>query len=145
MSEKYTYYDDLEVGAVFGPFEYHLKEETIAEYLRALGIEDPIYIEEKEAKKQGFNGKIVPNTIATIYFMDSMNKAFSKRPPGGIHARQMFQFVNACMVGNTLATTLRITGKYIKKERKYVAIEGVTKNEEGEIIATESSIVIWAE
>lgn len=142
--EKTIYYDDLDVGHEFKPCEYTMTEETIRKYAEAIADQNPLYNDQEAAKKSPYGNIIAPPTSAAIYSI-SAYKTEGKTPPGGIHARQKFEFVKPVFPGDRLKVTARVKDKFIKKERKYVILDVTTANQKGEVVVRSEMTAIWSQ
>jgi len=127
--EELLTYDSVEVGTTFPP-------------LRAIQDEHPLFNDRDYAKGLGYKDVVAPPTTAAIYATRA-HKQKRKLPPGGIHAKQMFHFLRPVYPGDTLISTAKVADKYVKKEKKYVVIEVVTKNQDGETVVVSRSTGIW--
>ena len=145
MSDEFLYFQDLKIGDEFGPSVYQLTQKTITKYVEAVEDTSPMYVDSKQAKALGFESAVAPPAIAAIFFMDAVGKAFPNRPPGGIHSKQLFNFISAPKPGDILLTKLKIVDKYLKKAMKYVIIEGGTERQDGTLICLGRLTVIWSQ
>ena len=87
--------------------------------------------EDRLAAKEGYPGLVAPPTTAAIYALKGFLEEV-EMPPGGIHASQAFDFVQPAMAGDELTTTSTVGDKYEQRGRKFVIIEAVTKNQNGQ-------------
>jgi len=142
MSKKVLVYEELQVGQRFKPSTYTLTKETISKYAEAVEDYNPLYLDEEQARKSSFQGIIAHPTTAAIYSLNAIMTE-GEMPPGGIHAKQYFEFHAPVRPGDTLTTTATVIEKYIKRERKYVVFETVTLNQKGEKVVTGRMTAIW--
>jgi len=142
--EKTIYYDDMVVGREFKPYEYTMTKETIRKYAEAIADKNPLYNDEEAAKESPYGSIIAPPTSAAIYSI-SAYKTEGKTPPGGIHARQKFEFVKPVLPGDRLEIIARVKDKFIKKERKYVILDVTTTNQKGEVVVRSEMTAIWSQ
>jgi acyl dehydratase len=142
MAKKVLVYDELEVGQKFKPSTYTLTKETIKKYAEAVEDCNPIYLDETQARDSVFKGLIGHPTTAAIYSLNSIMTE-GEMPPGGIHAKQSFEFHAPVRPGDSLTTTATVVEKYIKREKKYVVFETTTVNQKGEKIVTGKMTAIW--
>jgi len=109
-------FDEVQIGEEFGPVEYVLSAETIAQYAEAIGDPHPWY-----TGNSPFDGPIAPPTIAALFQSKALRSEFSV-PPGTIHAKQEFEFLNPVKPGMRILSYGKIESKYMKRDRKYVEI-----------------------
>ena len=134
----YLLFDELEIGLTFPdkPVEYKVAAPTVDKYLAATGDTAA------EFEKSADGTQLAPLSLAAVYMIGAMKALPS--PPGGVHAKQKFVFHQPARVGDKLFTTCSIHKKYVKKERNYVVMETVTKNQDGELVTTGEITRIWA-
>jgi acyl dehydratase len=119
-----------------------LTKETIQKYAAAVEDMNPLYVEEELSKKSSFKGLIGHPTTAAIYTLSAIMTE-GEMPPGGIHAKQRFEFIHPPRPGDTLTTTAKVAEKYIKREKKYVVFETTTINQKGEKVVGGKMTAIW--
>ncbi|MDQ1002664.1 acyl dehydratase [Neobacillus niacini] len=142
VSKEYYLWDELEIGRRFPQVEYIVKDQTITEYNEAVQEKNDIYLSKENALKYGFDSTIAPPTMAAIYVMEAFKNI--PAPPGGIHAKQMFEFIKPTMAGDLLRTSVVVVDKYIKRNKKYVEMASETLNQEGDIIVKSLMTRIWS-
>ena len=142
MSKQLLVYDELQVGQKFKPTTYALTKETIEKYAEAVEDRNPLYLDETPAKNSSFKGLISHPTTAAIYSLSAIMTE-GEMPPGGIHAKQSFEFHTPARPADALTTTATVVDKYIKREKKYVVFETTTVNQKGEKIVTGKMTAIW--
>src|SRR5687767_11752136 len=116
-------YDDLKVGDSFPeqPARFAVTRDV------ALGFRRLTAASRIDGRAVPGDIVTVPPMLAAVYIRGAQNAL--KGPPGGIHAKQRFQFVKQIHFGDELETTLTIKDKYEKKGRRYVVSETLTKNQ----------------
>ena len=141
-------FDELEIGMEFPPTTYELTEKTVAKYIEVIEDRNPLYMDEGEARKSGFEGVIAPATNLCLYTKPSnilSGLSPKKRPPSGsVHAAQKYEFINVIKPGDVITSISKVVDKYLKKGRKYVRIETGCYNERGEKVAAGETTGIWA-
>lgn len=142
MTKKLLLFDELEVGREFQPSVYALTEETIQKYAAAVEDMNSLYQDKETAQKSSFKGLIGHPTTAAIYTLSAIMTE-GDMPPGGIHAKQYFEFVSPPRPGDTLTTQAKVVEKYIKRERNYVVFETTTVNQKGEKVVGGKMTAIW--
>ena len=92
----YRRYADLRVGSRFPsqPARYDMTAETVAAYRSIALGSSPV----GDAAKSD----VAPPTLAAVYIRPAQNAL--NGPPGGIHAKQQFEFFAAVKIGDTLET-----------------------------------------
>jgi acyl dehydratase len=142
--KKVLYFKDIEIGREFKPLIYKLTEETILKYCKAVGEEGKIFLDASVAKKEGYSALAAPPTTAAMYALKGFLEEV-EMPPGGIHASQVFDFVQPAVAGDELTTTSKVADKYETRGRKFVIIESETKNQNGQEIVRSKMTAVWPE
>jgi 3-hydroxybutyryl-CoA dehydratase len=145
---KWLLFDEIQEGMEFPPVQFELTPELIKKYCEAMGDVNPVYTDAEAAKKQGFAGPIAPATIVCIYAIPSALLSGYKPkmipPPGNIHYRQEYRFLNAARPGDRINVRSVVVHKEVRKGRKYVTIETAYLNQDGKTIAVGRITPIWA-
>ena len=132
-------YDDLEVGDTFPdqPARFAVTRDV------ALGFRRLVASSRIDGSDLPGDAGTVPPMLAAVYIRSAQNAL--RNPPGGIHAKQRFQFVKGIHVGDVLETTLTIKDKYVKKGRRYVVSETLTRNQKSEEVTRSEIVSIWGQ
>jgi hypothetical protein len=76
-------YSELNTGYEFPPASFQLDSTIVANYIKAVGDNSPVYQ----------NGKFVPPIAVAAFSMAALSKDISL-PPGAIHVSQEIELVN---------------------------------------------------
>ncbi|GAC1592580.1 MAG: hypothetical protein NVS3B5_23640 [Sphingomicrobium sp.] len=136
MSE-YRRYVDLHVGARFPeqPARYAVTEQAVADYRSIAGG--------SRSEGAAVDREVAPPTLAAVYIRPAQNAL--KAPPGGIHAKQQFDFFAAVRVGDILDTMLEVRELYERNGKKYVVSETTTHNQLGAIVCKGLITQVWGQ
>ncbi len=134
---KFRRYADLQVGARFPeqPARYEVTAQTVAAYRAIAKAPDT-------GRKEG-SSDVAPPTLAAVYIRPAQNAL--NGPPGGIHAKQQFDFFSPVRIGDTLETFLEVKELYERNGRKYVVSETVTCNHRGEVVCKGLITQVWGQ
>lgn len=138
-----AYFADLAPGQDWGVHHWTLTADFARGWREITGDDFPIYHDGPQARA-AYGAPIAPPSIAFIFLTEAIQALMPNRAPGGVHARQTLRFLAPIHVGDTLGTRLTVTGKYLKRERKYVEMETVTHNQHGEKVLEAFRVTIWA-
>lgn len=145
---KWLLFEEMEVGVEFPAVEFQLTVELIGKYCRAMGDTNPIYTNKEAAKREGFSGPVTPATIVCIYAIPSaLLSGYEPKvipPPGNIHYRQEYEFVQAASTGDMIHVKSTVIEKRTKNGRNYVTIESEYTNQDGKKIAIGRITPIWS-
>lgn len=126
-------FDDIEVGRILTSGTYELTKELITRFAELLGYDDPVYHDEEYAGKTEFGKIIAPPGMVFIYSL-KVGTDSNVAAPGSIRMGDKIEFFRPGLMGDVLTTTLKVSDKFIKKERKFVELLFETVNQNGEKI-----------
>jgi len=131
MSSGYRRYDEVAIGDRFPetPARYAVTPEAIAAF--------------RVATQDSAQSEIAPALLAAVYGRPAQNAL--KGPPGGVHAKQSFRFLQPVKAGDVLETQLEVVDKYEKKGRRYLVSETVTRNQQGTLVTRGRITSIWGQ
>ncbi|WP_159872150.1 MaoC family dehydratase [Novosphingobium sp. 9U] len=86
---------------------------------------------------------IAPPTLAAVYIRPAQNAL--NGPPGGIHAKQRFEFRVPVKVGDTLDTVLEVQELYERNGRNFVVSETRTTNQDGAVVCIGRLTQVWGQ
>jgi len=119
--KKVMRYDEIKVGEEFPPLEFMISEDRVRDYQKV--FEDNYdWLREGEKKVPPFVSSM--DVIAPIFIRYAI-------APGTIHAKQELVMLKAVKPGTKLISKSRVSDKYIKRDKKYVVFETLTKDEDG--------------
>lgn len=138
-------YDDVEAGQELPSMTYELTPERVHHYLEEAEETNPIYSDPELARRSGLGGAIAPPMIACIYAPppDMLAGLGRQLPAHSIHAISEYTFVKPARPGDVITSKARIHDKYMKKDRKYVAVEINSFNQNGELIMVNIHTSVW--
>lgn len=136
-------FEDMVAGYEFPSVQYEITREQVIKYVEAIGESNPLYIDEEYARRSKYGQLIAPPTIAAIVTTLGVALRGIRIPPGATHAKQYFKFIKPIMPGDKLNIKTKLADKYIQREKKYVVIESVVRNEVGEDVVLARITGIW--
>lgn len=130
-------YSDVAIGEVAPrePAVFHVTDAVVDAFCRATGDLSTRY-----EKKPG-QPRLAPPHIAAAYIIEVQQARGG--PPGGVHAKQKFQFHRAPIVGDVLSTQGTIVDKYEKNGRKYFVTRTLTHDAKGALVSEGQITSIW--
>lgn len=145
---KWLVFDDIEEGMEFPPVVFEVTPELINGYCKAMGDENPVYVDHETARRKGFYGAIAPSTIICIYAIPSaLLSGYNPKvipPPGNIHFRQEYEFFKSICPGETIRVKSVVIKKEIRNGRKFVTIESEYLDKDGGKIAVGRITPVWS-
>ncbi len=131
----YRRYADLRIGSRFPEHaaRYEVTAQAVADYrMIAMG---------EYSTGSPSASEVASPTLAAVYIRPAQNAL--NGPPGGIHAKQQFDFFAPIRVGDILETMLEVRELYERNNRKYVVSETVTRNQAGVIVCKGLITQVW--
>lgn len=136
-------FSDLPVGRTFPPFPYPITGQLVQEFMETVGDRHPLYTEESRAKEGPLGSPIAPPGLAAIYARLSYLQDHTM-PPGGVLAKQEFEFQSPMHIGDALKVRARVTESFLdEKQRKRVTFLIEAENQKGEPVSTIRLYAIW--
>jgi hypothetical protein len=123
------HYDDLRVGERMGPFA-----ETVTTGLasRLAGpIGEPAAVEH------------APPSVFPVLFLRALRRAMGGIPAGSILAKQELEFHGELPIESSVAITVWVGEKLVKRERPFVTIEFDIRDDSGASVVTGRKIIVW--
>lgn len=135
QASEHRLYEDLKVGETLPATEFQVTEGIVDRYLEATADTSPLFLHRKPGRRPA------PPTLAAVYTRPAL--AAAQPPPGAVLVRQHFRFARPIFSHDLLRTEASITGKYIKRGVRYVEMDTVTTNQEGNLVASGRITRIW--
>jgi len=134
---KWRRYDDIALGQSFpdSPARFEVTADVIEDYA-ALSRDAVV-----DGAESPFGSEEVSPTLAAVFIRPAQNAL--NGPPGGVHAKQRFQFHHPVRRGDILLTSLVAREKYERKGRRYLVSETTTVNQDQVVVTTGFITQIW--
>lgn len=142
MEKELLVFEKLPKGREFPPISETLTEEKIRNFAYAIDTQDPLHLNAEYATKSKFGCIVAPPMIAYLLFRDSY-LASAEMPGGGVGLKMEFEFFKAAKINETLITQTKVLDSYEREGKKYVVLEGTTRNMEGEKIYISRLYGLW--
>lgn len=142
MEKELLVFENLPKGKEFRPITEILTEERLRNFAQAIDTDNPLHLDREYAKKTRFGNLVAPPMIAYLLFRRSY-LADAEMPGGGVGLKMEFEFLKAAKANETLITQTRVIDSYEREGKKYVTLEGTTKNMEGDQIYISRLYAIW--
>ncbi len=142
MEKELLVFESLPKGKEFRPISETLTEEKIRKFCQAINTENPLYLDKEIAKNSKFGDVVAPPMISYLLFRQSY-LADANMPGGGVALKLEFEFLKGVKVNETLTTQTKVLDSYEREGKKYVTLEGVTKNGEGQKVYISRLYAIW--
>ena len=123
------HYDDLIVGERMGPFAETVTPDLASRLAGPIGEPTPV--------------EHAPPSVFPVLFLRALRRAMGGIPAGSILAKQELEFHAELPVESTVAITVWVGEKLVKRERPFVTIEFDIRDEAGASVVTGRKIIVW--
>lgn len=120
-------YEDLEPGVRFGPYAERLERSASDRLRGAVGETKP--------------GELAPAGVVPLLFLKTLRRALGGIPPGGILARQRFEFHRPLPSECTVETEAWVGEQYERRGRFYTVFEFSVRLPGAEPAATGTMVI----
>jgi acyl dehydratase len=133
--------DTKAVGKTQPPVVYAVGREKIKEYAHAVGETNPVHLDHEAARAAGYADVVAPPMFAVVYSAPAVAPAILDPEVGinlpmMVHGGQEFVWGPPVVAGDEITTTATVKDIYEKDARGYYIFQSVSKNQEGETVAT---------
>ncbi|MBW2622537.1 MAG: MaoC family dehydratase [Deltaproteobacteria bacterium] len=87
---------------------------------------------------------ITPPGIVLAAVMRAYMSILSPRPEGNIHAGQEMEMFKLPRIGDTVSTEITVGNKEIRKGRRWVHLDTVSRDKDGGLVCLGKNTTIWA-
>ena len=128
-------FSDLPVGRPFRPLAFQATRQLVDEFMDTVGDRHPLYSAE--------GASLAPPGLAAIYARLSYLQDHAM-PPGGVLAKQEFEFHHPIRVGETIQVTAKVIESSLdEKQRKRVTFFIEAKDRDNVPISEIRMYLIW--
>ena len=138
-------YDFFYIGQELPVYTHTVTEEEIDDFCNYVQEKNPIYLDDTAAKKVGLEGRIAPPMMVIRYahFQNVFTGFVGTIPGHSIHASGEYHFQNPVRPRDTITTTGKVIDKYIKRDKKYLSFQLISKNQRGETVVINRHTSVW--
>jgi len=138
-------YDFFYIGQELPVYVHTVNAEEIDNFCKLFKEKNPVYLSDEAAERAGLPGRIAPPMMVRYYaHFQNVFKGFGKTVPGhSIHASGEYHFLHPVRPGDTISTTGRVIDKYIKRDKKFLCFELISKNMNGETVVINRHVSVW--
>ena len=129
-----------------GP-SYVVGREKIREFARAVGDDNPAYLDPTAAQALGYADVIAPPTFAIVLSLDAANAALFDPELGldysrVVHGEQSFSYTRPICAGDELIVTTVIENIRSMAGNDMITTKGIITTVDGEPVATATSMLV---
>ena len=154
-NEQIYEWEVAQTGDESQPYSYEVTAERIADYCRAVGYENPVYVTDAAAREMGFPGVFAPPTMLYVYAPQRRHDLMSARgytaPEQSAHDPRSTPFVSTHIhfqgslvrPGDVITSTTRVIDKSQRGGNKYLTFRVTGHNQRGEKVAKYDYTCLW--
>ena len=126
------------IGKKYPAHTYEVGKEKIKEFARAIGDNNPLFLDDEKAKASKYGAIVAPPMFAVVYagalagemLLDgdlALNLMML------VHGEQEFEFGEVVKSGDVITTESEIAEIYEKKGKSFITMATTSKNQRGEM------------
>lgn len=137
-----------QIDAKFPAFTYEIERGKIAEFVKAIGDDNPIYTDTEAARAAGFRDIPIPPTFATVMEMwagadfDTLTQILQLNPLHVLHAEQSYRYHGDICVGDRLRGTTQVIQVREKAGLKLITLETTYTNQDDALVLVATAVLI---
>ena len=145
MSAEALVFDSFTEGQEIPAFVRTVSAKAIDDFCHTWGEDNPIYLSDEAARQAGFEGRVAPPMMVRNYahIQNVLTVLDRALPAHSIHVQGEYSFINPVRPGDTISTTGKVVSKYVKRDRKYVSFEFISKNQKGQTVVINEHTSVW--
>lgn len=130
------------IGRAYVPVSYAVDAETIRQYCRVLGDDNPHYTDREFARKSPYGTLVAPPTFSAVYTHSAVEALFSDPDfipvlPRVVHGEQEFEFQAVVRAGDRITTRVVVESIYSKTgqngiQHEFLILTTESKNQAGQ-------------
>lgn len=139
---------EQKIGMQIASFTYVIERGKIKEFVQAIGDNNSIYYDLKEALKQGYNDIPIPPTFPTCIEMwaganfDELIEQLELNPLHVLHGEQSYQYHKDVCAGDTIYGKTIVKHIERKKNMTFVTLQTDYFNENDDLVLTATSTIL---
>ena len=148
-------WDVAKIGDEAPPYVHEMTAESIADYCRTVGYENPIYVNDASAREMGYPGVFAPPAMANTYAPQRRTEliaAGSRAAPGRARViPRNTAFVSTeiryqgvlVRPGDVITSITSIARKSQRRGAKYITFRVIAHNQRGEKVVEYDCVWLW--
>jgi acyl dehydratase len=137
-------FDDIVVGQDLGTSVIYVTKSSIIDYAQSIEDYDPIYIDNEEAIRAGYDRVVAPAGFTIQYSAMKWATGQAKYiPQGSVHIRQVHRSFGIIMEGDCLHTSVSVGDKYERKGKYYLEHKIDIHNQHDQLVCSSRFITLF--
>ncbi|SRR6266508_2248925 len=134
-------------GKEYDEVEFTVERDLVSQFARAIGEDNPIFLDPEAAKAAGFPEQVAPPTFPTTMQIRTSGAAVVDPDLGldytrVVHGEQQFEIHRPLVVGDVLKAIPRIADIYARGPNEFLVIEAEIRDAKGEVVCVSRSTLL---
>ncbi|MGH2654197.1 MAG: MaoC family dehydratase N-terminal domain-containing protein [Actinomycetota bacterium] len=126
-------------GKEYQEVTFEVERDRVTGFARAIGEEDPRFLDAEAAKAAGFPEQLAPPTFPTVMQIMTSGQVVLDQELGlnyamVVHGEQEYEWRRPIVVGDVLRATPRIADLYARGPNEFLVIEAEIRDAAGEVV-----------
>ncbi len=134
-------------GKTYEEMALTVDRDRVNQFARAVGEDDPRFLDPEAARAEGFPEEVAPPTFPTVLGILAsaqvvVDPALGVDYSRVVHGEQEFEWRRPIVVGDALRTTPRIADIYTRGPNEFLVIEAEITDADGEVVCVARSTLL---
>jgi len=134
-------------GKTYEEIAFTVDRDRVTEFARAIGEEDPRFLDPQAARAEGFPEQVAPPTFPTVMGILASAQVVLDPELGVdysrvVHGEQEYEWRRPIVVGDALRAAPRIADIYAKGPNEFLVIEAEITDADGEVVCVARSTLL---
>jgi acyl dehydratase len=134
-------------GKEYQEVAFEVERDRVTEFARAIGEQDPLFLDPEAAREAGFTEQLAPPTFPTVMQIMTSGQVVLDQELGlnyamVVHGEQEYEWRRPIVVGDVLRATPRIADIYAKGPNEFLVIEAEITDAGGEVVCVARSTLL---
>ncbi|QHS23428.1 MaoC family dehydratase [Virgibacillus sp. MSP4-1] len=139
--------DSSIIGLTGKPFTVDVEKRHITQFAKAIGDENPLYLDEEFAKESIYEGIIVPPTFLIALASEGDGIPLEMDERRMLHGEQEFEYHRPVYLGDRLSCQMKVSDLYDREGKsgpmKFIVLDTEMKNENSELVANSRMTIVY--
>jgi acyl dehydratase len=134
-------------GKTYQEVSFPVDRDHVVRFARAIGEDDPVYLDADAARAAGYPDQVAPPTFVTTMQIMTSGQVVVDQELGlnyalVVHGEQEYRWSRAIVVGDVLTAVPRIADIYARGPHEYLVIEAEIRDASGELVVVSRTTLL---
>ena len=126
-------------GKEYQEVTFEVERDRVAQFARAIGEDDPVFLDPEAARTAGFPEQLAPPTFPTVMQIMTSGQVVLDEELGldysvVVHGEQEYEWRRPLVVGDVLRATPRIADIYARGPNEFLVIEAEIRDQGDQVV-----------